>query len=623
MSRRFRIHPAIGVARVGNAPDAHFIGPEQPGRPANWGASGFESFRDEKDRIKRQAARFRVFEYEVDAEGRIANPKEISVGGDIAAIEWRVHLANKKAAFFVFNGQSGADDAYLKRSQLPPSHPEKAPQAKAKEQGKKKVKEDPPRPNLRNADISAREDRRRLLEIDPGEQLISTTSPVPVALLNLNEHVPFIRELGELRLDGSRLVVLGGHGDSGSTRDPEVTIDEYANNDTWFDDVGDGPVRARIVLTDGTVTDADPAWVLVGPPDFAPGIGNVVSLFDTMLDIAIQHLEIPIDNRSFVDGPLKRVRALKGAWGADNTLRGYSPSFLHEIYPILSRAVSARWVFDPGEMDRGSMHVQLLDWSQLADPSDAAKPLRRALFERIRNPNAQTIEWHRMPRGLGDDYDHLDDAVPRPSGLLSLTRLQYALLEQWTKGQFLKDWNGSEPDVPLPEVLTPEGLDEAALENCVGGPFYPGIEVSWLVRRRELYSEPFRLKVSRTPKAETADPPLMVGALEFGPGFFSQQMAQPWQADFYDCHKEQRESADNRLHYFMWWTAQRPDDVFPAKSDGRGEQPPWVRRLVPSGMDFDDFESDNERFRQMLRNWHTLRFVIRTADKRFEEEPDA
>ena len=30
--------------------------------------------------------------------------------------------------------------------------------------------------------------------------------------------------------------------------------------------------------------------------------------------------------------------------------------------------------------------------------------------------------------------------------------------------------------------MTPEGLDRAALENSVGGPFYPGIEVSWLVR---------------------------------------------------------------------------------------------------------------------------------------------
>jgi hypothetical protein len=73
----------------------------------------------------------------------------------------------------------------------------------------------------------------------------------------------------------------------------------------------------------------------------------------------------------------------------------------------------------------------------------------------------------------------------------------------------------------------------------------------------------------------------------------------------------------------MWWTAQRPDDVFPAKSGGKGKQAPWVARFVPDGSDFDDFEGENERFRQMQKNWHTLRFVIRTADKKFEEEPDA
>jgi hypothetical protein len=57
---KVRIHPAIGIARLGNSPDAFFIGPERPGVVH----SG--PFKDEKGRIKRQAARFRLFGYDAD-----------------------------------------------------------------------------------------------------------------------------------------------------------------------------------------------------------------------------------------------------------------------------------------------------------------------------------------------------------------------------------------------------------------------------------------------------------------------------------------------------------------------------------------------------------------------------
>lgn len=47
-----RIHPAIGVARVGNS-DQFFIGPESPGVPGNWdsGTSTFKPFKDSQGKI--------------------------------------------------------------------------------------------------------------------------------------------------------------------------------------------------------------------------------------------------------------------------------------------------------------------------------------------------------------------------------------------------------------------------------------------------------------------------------------------------------------------------------------------------------------------------------------------
>src|SRR3981081_1377351 len=83
-----KIHPAIGIARIGNSPTGFFIGPELPGKSKR--PTG--GYKDSQGRIKRQAARFRLFGY--DANGKPV--REISAKD--AAITWTVHLANKKDA---------------------------------------------------------------------------------------------------------------------------------------------------------------------------------------------------------------------------------------------------------------------------------------------------------------------------------------------------------------------------------------------------------------------------------------------------------------------------------------------------------------------------------------------
>jgi len=189
MARFFRIHPAIGIARMGNSP-SHFIGPETPGVSANSDDGvNFKSFRDSQGRILRQGARFRVFEYTKDASGILSNPREVIVGTDVVDIEWRVHLANRKAAFYTFYGQFGADDTFVGRSKLLPTKP-------IKPDG-----DDPQRANLRNATVAAT-DRATQLEIDPGEHVISHSNPADVELSNLNTSIP-IASLGTLRMDAN------------------------------------------------------------------------------------------------------------------------------------------------------------------------------------------------------------------------------------------------------------------------------------------------------------------------------------------------------------------------------------------------------------------------------------
>ena len=90
---RVAIYPGIGIARVGNSPDAFFFGPETIGEAR----IDDTNYRDAQGRIKRQAARFRI--YGLNAAGEVV--KEITAAdGEIA---WSVHVANHKAGWFNFD----------------------------------------------------------------------------------------------------------------------------------------------------------------------------------------------------------------------------------------------------------------------------------------------------------------------------------------------------------------------------------------------------------------------------------------------------------------------------------------------------------------------------------------
>ncbi len=93
-----KIFPGIGVARVGNSPEEYFVGPEVPG-VAPLPDEG--KFKDAVGRIKRQAARFRIYAF--DAEDNVV-AELTSDRPDVARIEWTVSLANKKASWHRFQG---------------------------------------------------------------------------------------------------------------------------------------------------------------------------------------------------------------------------------------------------------------------------------------------------------------------------------------------------------------------------------------------------------------------------------------------------------------------------------------------------------------------------------------
>ena len=576
----YRIHPGIGVARVGGGTQ-FFIGPEAPGR----GATGHDAgrgaavppYKESAGTLKRQAARFRIWRYTWNDKQNayIPDATDLTLGGDVKSIKWTVELANRKASFFEFHGTNGEHEAEVFN------------------------------PRRRNKRVTTARDT--LLELVPGPRSISGTLQGPIRFDFLVPGAP-ITYLGELQTDDKgRLLVLGGLGKS----EPSVTLavagglvhpvglKHYANNPTWFDDISDGPVTAEVELKSGerlSFDDIEPAWVLVGPPDFAPGLRSVVSLFDTLVDVFVRNKSLAVSAASGAPAWLREMRAdFKAGTGFTN----FRPDFVRDVFPLLQATQNTRFVHSPAQ----PFHRAAWNWAELSDNSAARQPARKRLFDLVRRPTELTglsAGAGNMPALIGDeeidenstaprDEDNtLDGGAPRrPASAqpgartwLTLTPVQYGVLRQWMLGKFDKPgWPGSNlpADLPIPPAtITPFGLDQSALENCVGGAFFPGIEVGWLIRKASLYKtrgEPSLFRINQFKRRldgsiiTAAGQPVRRSAhygstangvqLLLHGGFFSQQMALPWQADFLSCKKTLHDGRPDA----GWWPAQRPDDV--------------------------------------------------------------
>jgi hypothetical protein len=198
------IYPAIGIGRVGSS-DEYFHGPEVTDpEPLREGA-----YRDRDKRLKRQAARFRV--YGCNARGDIV--RELTTEGSGAEIEWHVQLANTKSAWFGFQLALDIPEA----SHAVPT-------------------------TLRNPGIT---DRHRLA-ITPSAKTLHGGNAGPVAFDD-GAFMDLPVYLGEARTDADqRLTVLGGRGRARSHDDSAAVT--FANNEGWHDDVSDGPVTATVRL---------------------------------------------------------------------------------------------------------------------------------------------------------------------------------------------------------------------------------------------------------------------------------------------------------------------------------------------------------------------------------------
>ncbi len=521
---------AIGICRVGGS-DKWFLAPEVPGLPPM--PEG--GFKDGEQAIKKQVQRFRIYAF--DAEGRVI--REVTAAD--AKLEGRVHVANTKAAWYGFNNP-------LDNGSLAPGLP-----------GQR-----------RNQYFVTDEERLKMLVIDGGEKTIGGAGANP------NGNDPRYAMggrfwdqievgLGHLRTDDAgRLLVFPPDGRSASPTNAPIT--SFADNNGWHDDWCDGPVEATVTLGDGTVLQADHAWVASVGPNFAPEIPPISTLYDVVADL--------------------------------NVAEGWAPapaapiSFRRDIYPTFRRLALMEWVAAAANLRQGWLNVgDFADPAYLArlrDPSPANRAFRQSVFEKFRNPDndgpdAYETERLKMPYMLGDGVNY--DGSPLQ--WFRFPALQYRHLRLWAEGAFTDDFEDAAADAvtgldDLELAARPHALTEAALEPCSGGAFHPGVELTYYFRLRQMYArdtdpqaEPFRIALGRRPtliqdigflltpqtafegNPELGTPP-PIGPQ--APGDLTRWMGLPWQCDAFSCQQVLMQ-AD--FPTAVWWPALLPIDVLP------------------------------------------------------------
>lgn len=557
------IYPPIGIARIGNAPadqpSDYYIAPEIPGQPAQ--VEG--GYKDSQGRIKKQVVRFRI--YGLNDNDEVI--KELTA--DDAEITWRVHVANRKAAWYEFNNAMDLGELAL-----------------------------PAR--LRNFSIQGK--NRQKLIIDPGSKSISGVNVRGEDYL-LTGGKFFDKEvsMGEIRTDEKgRLLFFGGDGKSESYNGKKATT--FANNDGWHDDVCDGPIRATVKLKGGPTLEpkptleAEPAMVAVAPPNFGQGLYGVVTMYDVVLDLFIR--------KGLVTGP-------------------ESPNFWQHIYPIFERMSQTQWVnsgffFLFGKNSPSDLTSPELV-AQLSNSSDNAKAVRERLFAWFRDPDDTKLERAKIPPFYGDAFSEYPSA---PQVDLAVTHTQYQWLKQWAEGNFtVDDLNGWGSFDDLSPAKQAEALTIAPLEECLGGPFHPGIEITWPLRNLIMWEKPFRLKVlPGEPQDDFGywlNPETALGQCGpldgSGPGTLTRWLGVPWQTDEASCLSGYDPSTYLPLPSF--WAARVPNQVLSEDS---------FKRLTDSNLNIAqrlkhfDYRQDwlrdlgtqyQSKINKMIEQWHELGII--------------
>ncbi len=626
--KSIRIHPGIGLARLGNS-DEFYIGPEAPGVVVDPGGSDGPgpnggTYRDSAARLKRQAQRYRVYAYD-------ANDKVIaeltSDSGLVQSLRWRVHVRNMKAANYAFQGAYLFDPDELRNPSIQPGKKPIERNQLIIDAGVHTIASGQAGPVVMKGDVFTGIDKGYL----PGELRFEGFTPKdPSKEVEVTYKAAKDIELGQLRLDSQdRLLFVPAPGKGECVTTPKVVLSNpsetvnppngpangtnpltnqfaYFNVPGWWDDTCGGEIDVTVTLKDGTVlstrddvkSETDDgtrnpragAWIVTAPPKYAPHMYHVVSITDRVYE-------------AFPEAyPYAKQKT----------------NFYRDVYPIFANAVNYGWVSPEAAgvtpEAKNAAHGpgqpgDLLSPDYLAllsDPSEQMKPIRQRIYGLMRHapgqnsrlvdtllpaPPQRPTSWkndefkraendRQMPKLWGTGGKPLQNqqlGINLPDQFLALTDWQLNHMKNWGDGNF----EVGTPVKPislekLPLTEQPHALDSSALEPTIGGGFHPGIEFPYLIVYREYFAEAFRV------------------GKDVEPGALSAYMSSPWQGDFWSCN-------------VAWWPTQRPDIVFEydQKTQTRTYKE-WFRGYDTEGEPL----SSTDGYEQMADAWPKLGMVL-------------
>ena len=578
------IYPPIGIARIGNSPE-HFLASDLPGVSE----VPEDGYKDTKGRIKKEVARFRIYGF--NSAGDVV--KELTA--DEATINWRAEVANVKAAWYEFNNALDLGKKYS----IPSIR--------------------------RNSQVSG--GYRDQLAIKPSPKTISGKSlnnanRVPTGKLDefCEKEYKYVYQdkysfddgkfygknvnLGHLETDSEgRLLFFAGDGGAESTDNMPITT--FANNNGWHDDTCDGVIRATVKIN-GKEFEAKPAMVAVTPPNFGQGLYGVVTMNDVVQNLFIGKMGYPNPSEKGVE-------------------------FWRDIYPILERMTNTQWVNEGFYMLFGknspSDFTNPKIISLLKNPDDSSKSARARVFEWFRKPETPKYTPRYTPEKVPPFYgDGFGDYTKIALDDLAITDLQYKRLELWAKGTF-------KTGEPIKQSLFDKlslidqinALNQAPLEDCLGGPFHPGIELTWTMRVEQMWDQPYRLKVVEEGEAIQLDfgdlltPEIAMSengpcAIN-GPGSLTRWMGVPWQTDEASCLSGY--TVSNYLPLPSFWAARVPNQVL--SEDGylrmQAGNVNTAQRLKHLDYRQDwmrDIEDDHlKRLKNMVDEWNHLGIITK------------
>ncbi|KZN67272.1 LodA/GoxA family CTQ-dependent oxidase [Pseudoalteromonas luteoviolacea] len=615
--------------------------------------------------VKKQAQNFYV--YKCDDQGNPVEKLKLEEGDKVT---WHVEVANKKSFWYDYNNAldlslhtqgSGNLSKNVSKHRLAPAMTAKR----------------------RNPNVITNSLRKQLVISSQGSVSSNCQAQVKLSgkfpanepdksnrlsdLLNLSERHNVLQGSLECSSDGV-LRFYAGNGVS-QALSPSTQNTDFADNSNWFDDICDGRVTAIVELKNGDTFEVSDeqssAWIATTPPDYAPQIEPIVTMYDMVSGAALKEQDLDKLETQFSD-----------------------------VFPILYRLYRMQWV-NQADFSDNAVNTQIrelnseLNFSELLDNTASAKSLREGIFNQFRNPlfdqdvdivdpDQSSDEWVNNSRIIPSK--DMTDIAPRPvtsslklpfypnDGIdypgspvqwFAIPPFMYQHLQNWATGDFTVTQAEKDSSRTIEElgIFYSEQFKHSknsallcargALDALYGGGFHPGVELTWPMRHNLIYSDnqfvsgvtpeinllglrEFRLKqdlqglnspnmyqdfghvIAVDNVTESADPNSDAAWLwRSTPGDLTKWMGIPWQSDAASC---QAVYTPEDFPIPSWWAANLPVHVLPLAryekfKDSQSADLPEINGMthnIAQGMSAETFEHMRlEQFSQRLEWLHT------------------